>query len=119
MDMFNKKKIADLTMERDTAEDVCEDLRGKIRILDERNENLKESLDIQIEENKRLQDWIEKILMEFGTRDVYNNSVVKIPVWRRHSSHCNLERLEQEIREEIIVPQIIITKSRIEPYEKN
>ena len=111
MDLFNKKKV-----ERLEEEIVCLK-RDKERLTNEIN-TLKDILKNQncsslvLEENKRLIDWIEKILSAFGTFDVYERQSIKIPIYSHRAYSCspNGEIHNQCRREVTIIPELVIEK---------
>lgn len=82
MDLFNRKKVESLEQE-------IISLKGDILKYKNNCETYKEIFKntncstLLIEENKKLIIWIEKILSEFGTVNVYERKTIHIPVIKR------------------------------------
>lgn len=115
MDLLNKKKIKLLQEENKQLLEkaIHADDRGKenIKLLDIISD-YKETNDLLINENKKLNEWIRNILKEFGTYDVSERKV-SIPIYRRtelkpYSMNSSLKRIGQE--ETIVIPEIVLRK---------
>lgn len=109
--MFNKKKL--IKLEKENAMLLRENEKLK-----NANETLKDVLknnnssSLLIEENKKLIEWIEKILENIGTIDVYSKDTIKIPVYKERHYISNPTELRETSREVIFIPQIEIIKER-------
>ena len=79
--------------------EIIETLQSKIRY----DDYLKQ-------ENKKLIEWIQKILEEFGTLDVKNRERVKIPIMKYKYNHYGDNNFKMTTRT-IIIPEIVISQS--------
>lgn len=92
------KKINRLQLEIDYYKEMVEKLQHKIEYDDY----------LQVE-NRKMIEWVQKILKEFGTYDV-NQRSVQIPIMKRKEVYYgdNNARMKSET---IIIPEIIINKT--------
>lgn len=92
------KKINKLQAEIDYYKEMVEKLQHKIEYDDY----------LQVE-NRKMIEWVQKILKEFGTYDV-NQRSVQIPIMKRKEVYYedNNARMKSET---IIIPEIIINKT--------
>lgn len=92
------KKINKLQAEIDYYKEMVEKLQHKIEYDDY----------LQVE-NRKMIEWVQKILKEFGTFEV-NQRSVQIPIMKRKEVYYgeNNTRMKNET---IIIPEIIINKS--------
>lgn len=95
-----KKKIKyeRLELENKKYKEIIEQLQQKIKY----DDYLKE-------ENKKMTDWVQKILKEFGTQEVGERKI-QIPIMK-HKDFMYCEDNVQYKRETIIIPEIVISKS--------
>lgn len=114
MDLFNKRKVEKL-------EQQLELLNHDLQKEKNDNDTLKDILrnsncsSLLLEENKKLIDWIEKILTEFGTMDVRSRERVQIPIYKIEKEYPykmmnpNTEMLRVK-EKTIIIPEITLIK---------
>lgn len=96
---FKKKldKTKRLEMENIKYKEIIDELQSKIKY----DDYLKE-------ENKKLIDWVQKILKEFGTTEVYERKVA-IPIMKRKNVYYGEDNMRMRT-ETIIIPEIAISK---------
>lgn len=89
--MFNKRKIKELEAKIEELENEIEKKKRTIyeysrteKNISETNKNLSSALETEINENKKLNEWVIKILKEFGTTTVKEKHVA-IPVIKNTS----------------------------------
>lgn len=95
-----KKKIKyeRLELENKKYKEIIEQLQQKIKY----DDYLKE-------ENKKMIDWVQKILKEFGTQEVGERKI-QIPIMKHKDFMYGNENMRYKT-ETIIIPEIIISKS--------
>ncbi len=122
--MFKYKKLKDnfgkltneyiqVKAEKEYYERLCEAKNKTISNLQNEHSELNKSMNNLITENKKLIDWITKILDTFGTMDVRERKSVKIPVyknveWNKYNIHY-LGNYEERLE----IPAITIVKMRL------
>lgn len=114
MDLFNRKKVEKL-------EQQLELLKSDLQKEKNNNDTLKDILrnfncsSLLLEENRKLIDWIEKILTEFGTIDVRSKGRIQIPIYQVEKEYPykmmdpNTEMLRVK-EKTIIIPEIVLIK---------
>lgn len=118
MDLFNHRKVRKLEIEKDAMERDNSILSDKNSYLEERIIRLENELDKQgtnaklVEENRKLLDWIQKILDTFGTCDSRERHI-QIPVYKREViPFYGPETFGEFHQERIEIPAITIIKMR-------
>ena len=113
MDLFNKKKIEKLERELRLVRDEFERDRGaKIELQNEMERFRESAINQLIEENRKLIDWIEKIL-EVAQICKTNEGLqmVNIPIQEEKINRYNPKwELTSEQRKEIVIPSIRYVK---------
>ena len=111
IDIFNKRKIKELENKIQNQKKAIYDYKRHIDDTNKLNKNLSESLNKELEQNKKLCDWIINILKEFGTTDVREKHI-NIPVINNGTTYTML--YEGTIKEKRIeIPSITIIKKEI------
>lgn len=110
IDIFNKRKIKELENKIQNQKKAIYDYKRYIDDTNKLNKNLSESLNKELEQNKKLCDWIINILKEFGTTDVTERHV-NIPVINNDTTYTMRYGTIKEKRIEI--PSITIIKKEI------
>ena len=111
MDLFNKKKIKELNKELARYGEALTERETKCRGLEERVKDLNKIVDNTMSENKKLTEWVIKILAEFGTTEIGDRKHIEIPV-----HHCEPvyhfydEPVQTSIAKRIEIPAITILK---------
>ena len=62
------------------------------------------------EENRKLIDWVQKILKEFGTYDVNQRERIQIPIYRCGNYYYSNELNRNVCSTTIVIPEIVINK---------
>ena len=62
------------------------------------------------EENKKMLDWIQKILKEFGTYDVNQRERINIPIYKCGNYYYSNEKNTGVCSTRVVIPEIVITK---------
>lgn len=65
------------------------------------------------EENKKMLDWIQKILKEFGTCDVNQRERISIPVYKQSNYYYSDEKIRDMCSTTIVIPELVITKMEV------
>lgn len=114
MDLFNRKKVEKLEKQLEL---LNHDLQKEKNDNDTLKDILKNSKcsSLLLEENKKLIDWIEKILSEFGTMDVRSKERVQIPIYKveKEFPYKAMDLGTETIRfseKTIIIPEIVLRK---------
>lgn len=111
LDIFNKRKIKELENKIQNQEKAIYDYKRHIDDTNKLNKNLSESLNMQLEENKKLNEWIITILKEFGTTNVREEHI-QIPVIENSATYTSM--LCGTVKEKRIeIPSITIIKKEI------
>lgn len=97
-----KKKIIRYEKEIEKYKQIIEDLQNQIRYGD----YLKE-------QNSKLIEWCNKILMEFGTFDVRTRERITIPIMKQEVSYNCTENFRVNT-ETIVIPEIVLQKRHYE-----
>lgn len=92
------KRLKRLELENKKYQEIVENLQNKIKY----DDYLKE-------ENRKLIDWVQKILKEFGTCEVGERKI-QIPIMK-HKDFMYGDDNMRYTTETIIIPEIIISKS--------
>lgn len=92
------KRLKMLELENKKYQEIVENLQNKIKY----DDYLKE-------ENRKLIDWVQKILKEFGTCEVGERKI-QIPIMK-HKDFMYGDDNMRYTTETIIIPEIIISKS--------
>lgn len=79
IDIFNKKKIKELEDKIKNQKQAIYDYKRHVEDTNKLNKDLSRSLNMQLEQNKKLNEWIINILKEFGTTNVREEHI-QIPV---------------------------------------
>ena len=118
MDLFNRRKVKELEIEKDAIERDNAILSDKNSYLEEHIIRLEKELDKKgtnanlVEENRKLLDWIQKILDTFGTCDSRERHI-SIPVYKREIvPFYGPETFGELHQERIEIPAITIIKMR-------
>lgn len=99
--------------EKEYYEILCEAKNKTISNLQNEHSELNKNMNNLITENKKLIDWIMKILDTFGTVEVREKSSVKIPIYKRiedNKYNFNYSDLVNFETERIEIPAITIVK---------
>lgn len=119
-DIFNKKKVKEqdeiikgYRKRCDTQKEEIEKLKKEVREL--KIENSSDELHNHLcNENKKLIDWIRKILDEVGTVNVDSTNTFKIPVYKKVEEKAYDTIFPTIVVEETItIPEIIIHKGKV------
>ena len=119
MDIFNRRKVRALEIEKDAIERDNAILSDKNSYLEEHIIRLEKELDKKgtnanlVEENRKLLEWIQKILDTFGTCDSRERHI-QIPVYKREivPFSDNIMPFGEMKREYVEIPAITIVKMR-------
>lgn len=79
MNIFNRKKIKELEEKINNQKKAIYDYKKHIEDTNKLNKDLSNSLNMQLEQNEKLIEWVITILKEFGTTDV-REPHIQIPV---------------------------------------
>ena len=115
MDLFNNKKNKKLQSELITKENLIKELKSRNDFLEKIYKNISHNSEMIYEENKKLIQWIEKIMEAFDIFEVPNRDRVQIPIYKL-SAKPSFDDINEvgRIREEtIVIPEIIINKRKI------
>ena len=119
MDLFNKKKLIEAEKEKDYYEKLCTAKNKTINDLQKDKSELNVTLNNLISENKKLLEWINKILQTFGTVDVHQPTV-HIPIYKNNIEPVFLHNEGKYLTggkiDTVVIPQIVISK--FEQYPK-
>ena len=115
MDIFNIKKIKELEEKINNQEEkinnqkkAINDYKNHIADTKKLNIDLSKSLNIQLEENKKLNEWVITILKEFGTTNVREKHV-QIPMIDYGTTYTSM--LSGTVKEKRIeIPAITLIK---------
>ena len=113
LDLFNKKKIKKL-------EDDIFSLQRDLITEQNKSKTYKDIIEnchcstLLLEENKKLIEWVERILEEFGTIDVYERHSIHIPIYRKTDYAINqtVNEFKRTKTEIIVIPEIVIQKKQ-------
>ena len=108
MNLFNSKKIKELQKELEVKENLIKELKSRNDFLEKTYKNISHNSEMICEENKKLIQWIEKIIEAFDVFEVPNRDRVQIPYF---DDINKVGRIKQET---IVIPEIIINKSKME-----
>lgn len=123
IDLFNKRKVKSLQSQLNYNKNYIEKLNGELaaykKLYKEKCENENKTIDNLSKENQKLIDWIYKILNEYGQLSTFKNHSVMIPYYKDEeicSFGIDTNEFKHQIKETIVIPELIITKSeRIKP----
>ena len=108
IDLFNKKKIKELEDKIKNQKEAIYDYKKHIENTDKLNKDLSKILNMQLEENKKLNEWIITILKEFGTTNVREEHI-QIPVIENSATYTSM--LCGTVKEKRIeIPSITLIK---------
>lgn len=62
------------------------------------------------EENKKMLDWVQKILKEFGTYDVNQRERISIPIYKQGDYYYSDEKGRDVCSMTVVIPELVITK---------
>ena len=102
MKLRTKKKNAKLKrleLENEKYKEIIEQLQNKIKYDNYLNQ-----------ENKKMIEWVQKILQEFGTYEVRERQSVQIPIMKHKDFMYGYNNVRMT-SETIIIPEIIIHKN--------
>lgn len=114
MDLFNKKKLEDMTIHlAEVMQDRNKWEKAYTNQVKDTNKLLEENKNL-IQENQKLIDWIEKILNEVGikTKDSYEGQIITIPYYEEIKPYCiegDWDKASMK-QKDIIIPSIKYTK---------
>jgi len=108
MNIFNRKKVKELEEKINNQKKAIYDYKKHIEDTNKLNKDLSNSLNMQLEENKKLIEWVITILKEFGTIDV-REPHIQIPVINNGVTYNSM--LCGTVKEKRIeIPSITIVK---------
>lgn len=115
MDLFNNKKIKIFQEEIKTKEILVKELKSRNDFLEKMYKNISNSSEMIYEDNRKLIQWIEKIIEAFDVFEVPNRDRIQIPIYKFSStpSFYNINEIGRIREEAIIIPEIIISKRKI------
>lgn len=118
IDLFNKKKIKEQEQKLKHTSFIISEKEKEINRQYNTIKNLQTAHNRVLDENKKLIDWVYKILNEFGELSTNKNISIRIPYYKDEELGCfgiNDSRQFNEIRTTITIPELIINKTeRIE-----
>lgn len=88
-----------LELENEKYREIIEELQSKIKY----DKYL-------FEENRKLIDWVQKILKEFGTYDVNQRERISIPIYKRGNFYYDNARNCEMRSTTLVIPEIVINK---------
>lgn len=106
IDLFNKKKLKELEDEKNYYERVCEAKNKTINNLQLDKSELNKNMNNLINENKKLIDWIYKILDNFGQISNSEINYIRIPYTKSMTHKAYTDTKTICIR----VPELILYK---------
>ena len=112
MDIFNKKKIKDLSHKLKLFDEIIKQKELEIRKNKVIIEDLQQTSNYLQNENQKLLDWIEKILDAVGTADYNAKNTFVIPVHKESISAFQDGFSKPYLQEKIVIPEIIICKNK-------
>ncbi len=111
MDIFNRKKVKKLEEKINNQKKAIYDYKRNIEDTNKLNKDLSKSLNMQLEQNKKLIEWVITILKEFGTTDA-RGPHIQIPVINKEVMYNSM--LSGTVKEKRIeIPSITIIKREI------
>ena len=111
MDVFNRKKVKELEEKINNQKKAINDYKLHIEDTNKLNKDLSNSLNMQLEQNKKLIEWVITILKEFGTTEVRGHHV-QIPIITNELTY-NSAVWDTVKEKRIEIPSITIIKSEI------
>lgn len=108
IDLFRNKKIKELEDKIKNQKQAIYDYKKHIEDTNKLNKDLSKSLNMQLEENKKLVEWVITILKEFGTTSVREEHI-HIPVIENETTYNSM--LCGAVKEKRIeIPSITLIK---------
>ena len=116
MNLFNSKKIKELHKELEVKENLIKELKSRNDFLEKTYKNISHNSEMICEENKKLIQWIEKIIESFDVFEVSNRDRVHIPIYKLSPMPYfdDINKVGRIKQETIVIPEIIINKSKME-----
>ena len=102
-----------LNSKYEEAKKTCKSLEDDIKCKSSENIQLQKSVSAQIDTNKRLNEWIEKILNEVGIKELHERTGVTIPVYvndQMPAYNAVADKPFIRERKEIIIPELRFVK---------
>lgn len=111
----NTMDLLEETIEKNTKlEKELQELKSESKRKTDTNINLERQVSSLIDTNKKLNDWIEKILYEVGIQELHERTGVTIPVYTENPIRLNPDqKFDNEgflRRREIIIPELRFVK---------
>lgn len=112
-ELNNKIEYLNCMLEQiDTLNKENDNLKKDLKQENSNNINLQRQISTLIDTNKRLNDWVNKILNEIGIKELHERTGVTIPCYIQDDRPIinNMSNVEYLHRQEIIIPELRFVK---------